>query len=212
MGNFPMDICFHPLLLKSGVSFHHELLALKLVLHVELLTFSCGLISVCFLLSQCLLPSLTSFLYISFHFGHHLFPGQRHFFSPNSFSSQNLSLYTLSLFSFKGFCSLGLFSLLGLGPLGFLPLLGFSTLGFLASLSLRLYLPCHLRHMSRHFTRKPKIFIAKDDATLRLEVRDMRDAHDERTDGGTTTGASVRGANNCCSSELLDETDSTGGA
>jgi len=38
----------------------------------------------------------------------------------------------------------------------------------------------------------------------------MRDARDERTDGGTTTGASVRGANNCCSSELLDETDSTG--
>jgi len=38
----------------------------------------------------------------------------------------------------------------------------------------------------------------------------MRDARDERTDGGTTTGASVGGATNCCSSELLDETDSTG--
>ena len=42
---------------------------------------------------------------------------------------------------------------------------------------------------------------------LRLEVRDMRDARDERTDGGTTTGVSVRGANTCRSSELLDETD-----
>jgi len=38
----------------------------------------------------------------------------------------------------------------------------------------------------------------------------MRDARDERTDGGTITGASVRGANTCRSSELLDETDSTG--
>jgi len=38
----------------------------------------------------------------------------------------------------------------------------------------------------------------------------MRDARDERTDGGTTTGASVRGANTCRSSELLDETDSMG--
>jgi len=45
---------------------------------------------------------------------------------------------------------------------------------------------------------------------LRLDVRDIRDARDERTDGGTTTGASERGATNCCSSELLDETDSTG--
>jgi len=43
-----------------------------------------------------------------------------------------------------------------------------------------------------------------------LEVRDMRDARDERTDGGTTTGASVRGASTCCNSELLDETDWTG--
>ena len=38
----------------------------------------------------------------------------------------------------------------------------------------------------------------------------MRDARDERTDGGTTTGASMGGPTNCCSSELLDETDPTG--
>ena len=46
--------------------------------------------------------------------------------------------------------------------------------------------------------------------TLCLDVCDMRDARDERTDGGTTTGASMGGPTNCCSSELLDETDSTG--
>jgi len=38
----------------------------------------------------------------------------------------------------------------------------------------------------------------------------MRDARDERTDGGTTTGASVRGANIYRSSDLLDEIDSSG--
>jgi len=91
VSNFPMDICLHPLLLKSSVSFHHYLLTLQLMLYVELLTFACSLISFRFLLSQGLLPSLASFLCISFHFGHHLFPGQRQFFSSNGFSSQDLS-------------------------------------------------------------------------------------------------------------------------
>ena len=90
------------------------------MLHLELFTFACGLISVCFLFSQGLLC-------ISFHFGHHLLPGQRQFFSSN------------------GFSSLGLFSPLALGPLGFLPLLSFSTLGLsfrtLGLLSLFSFLP-----------------------------------------------------------------------
>ena len=55
-----------------------------------------------------------------------------------------------------------------------------------------------------------KISIAKDDVALCLDTRDVRETRDERTDGGTTTGACVRGAKTCCSSELLDETDCTG--
>jgi len=59
-------------------------------------------------------------------------------------------------------------------------------------LSLSLHLSYQLCRLTRHLSAKPKISIAKDDATLCLETRDMRDARDERTDGGTTTGASVR--------------------
>jgi len=124
-----MDVCFYPFLLQSGVSFHHDLLSLQFMFHVKLLTFSCGLISVGFLLSQGLLC-------IGFYFSHHLLPGQRHFLPSNRFSSQNLSRYALGLFSFKSFCSLvlgfqplSLFSLLSLGPLGFIPLLGLLLMG-----------------------------------------------------------------------------------
>jgi len=134
ISNFPVDISLHPLLLKNGVSFHHYLLTFKLVFHIELFTFPCGLISLCFLLSQGLLPSLASFLSISFHFGHHLFPGQRQFITPNGFSS-------LGLFSFKSF-----------SPLGFLTLLTFSPLDLFTTLSI-LPLGLSLGHyLARHFT------------------------------------------------------------
>jgi len=53
----------------------------------------------------------------------------------------------------------------------------------------------------------PKISIANDEATLRSDVRDIRD---ERAGGGITMAASAPEANACCSSELLNDTDSAG--
>jgi len=53
----------------------------------------------------------------------------------------------------------------------------------------------------------PKISIANDEATLCLDIRDIRD---ERAEGGTTMAASAPEANACCSSELLDDTDLAG--